>query len=333
MWRRRGVHAVGLSRSIAAPLKPIATAPLTIPHVECAARRGTLLASQRRSSTGAAFEYFGRTRVPRGEKQRMVSGVFDSVASRYDFMNDMLSGGLHRRWKDYFVFDVLRPAPNMSVLDVAGGTGDVAFRIVESMMAQSSESKRSGDLPAVVVCDINAAMLRVGIRRALDRGMRCEYISEDLRDATTDQSSDMPLAVSVGWCVGNAEALPFKESAFDAYTISFGIRNVPDMSKAVREAYRVLNVGGRFLCMEFSPLDDVLPGLRDMYNVYLDYGVPTAGAVLVGDRDSYQYLSESIVQFPKAIAFRQIMQTAGFRACTSTPVMGGIVHIHSGFKL
>lgn len=245
--------------------------------------------------------HFGYQTVPLSEKQGMVDDVFHSVARRYDLMNDLMSGGLHRAWKDALVTAVNPPkgeAP-FSLLDLAGGTGDVAFRVVEA----------GGGGTAVTVSDINTDMLTVGAERALARG---------LNDRVTFEQ-------------GNAEELGYPDRSFDCVTIAFGIRNVPRIERALSEAYRVLKFGGRFLCLEFSSVD--LPGLDALYELYSFNVIPAIGRAVTGDREAYRYLVESIRKFPKPKAFAQMLEEAGFRRVTFTPMTGGVVALHSGWKL
>ena len=245
--------------------------------------------------------HFGYQTVPLSEKQGMVDDVFHSVARRYDLMNDLMSGGLHRAWKDALVTAVNPPkgeAP-FSLLDLAGGTGDVAFRVVEA----------GGGGTAVTVSDINTDMLTVGAERALARG---------LDDRVTFEQ-------------GNAEELGYPDRSFDCVTIAFGIRNVPRIERALSEAYRVLKFGGRFLCLEFSSVD--LPGLDALYELYSFNVIPAIGRAVTGDREAYRYLVESIRKFPKPKAFAQMLEEAGFRRVTFTPMTGGVVALHSGWKL
>lgn len=248
--------------------------------------------------------HFGFKTVTEEEKKNKVLGVFENVASSYDLMNDAMSFGVHRLWKDYFV-SVLNPTPDMKLLDVAGGTGDIAFRVLHQM--KSSTVPSTGH---VTCCDINAAMLEVGKKRATGIG----FTSKDL-----------------SWQEGDAQALPFEDNTFDAYTISFGIRNVVDVQKALFEAFRVLKPGGRFLCLEFSHVDNPLMG--PLYDLYSFQVIPPMGKVLAGDWDSYQYLVESIRRFPKQDVFEDMIRTAGFRFVTHENLTFGVSAIHSGFKL
>jgi demethylmenaquinone methyltransferase / 2-methoxy-6-polyprenyl-1,4-benzoquinol methylase len=244
---------------------------------------------------------FGYRQVPLADKQALVNDVFHSVASRYDLMNDLMSGGLHRAWKDVLANTVNPPKGNRSfkLLDVAGGTGDVALRVAQA----------GGTGTHATVLDINADMLAVGRTRALDR-------SYD--DAVT-------------FVDGNAEALPFPERAFDAVTIAFGIRNVPRIDAALKEAFRVCRTGGRFLCLEFSCVD--VPGLDALYDLYSFNVIPTLGRMVTGDGEAYRYLVESIRRFPHPEAFAQMMRDAGFARVSFDRMAGGIVALHSGWRL
>ena len=245
--------------------------------------------------------HFGYRTIPLGEKQARVDDVFHSVARRYDLMNDLMSGGLHRVWKDVLVTAVNPPksARDFRLLDLAGGTGDVAFRVVDA----------GGAGTRVAVCDINAEMLAVGAERAEKRGL------DDV----------------VAFEQGNAEELPYADRSFDCVTIAFGIRNVPRIERALAEAYRVLKTGGRFLCLEFSSVD--VPGLDALYELYSFRVIPRIGEVVTGDREAYQYLVESIRKFPKPKHFASMIEKAGFRRVSVTPMTGGVVALHSGWKL
>ncbi len=236
---------------------------------------------------------FGDELVTPEEKTRRVGSVFSSVARRYDLMNDLMSGGLHRIWKDQFVSRV-RPRPGEAILDMAGGTGDIAFRL----------ARRGAQ---VMVSDINPDMLDVGMERAKSRNI----------DGLT-------------WQVENAESLTFADNSFDAYTIAFGIRNVTDIPAALREAYRVLLRGGRFYCLEFSTSE--WPGFGDLYELYASRVIPRIGKAVAGDEDSYRYLVESIRRFPRPEAFRQMIAGAGFARTRAEPILGGLIAIHSGWK-
>ncbi len=237
---------------------------------------------------------FGEALVTPDEKTRRVGAVFTSVARNYDVMNDLMSGGMHRLWKDRFVARV-KPRPGEAILDMAGGTGDVAFRMA-----------RRGAL--VTVADINADMLAVGMERAAKRRI----------DGLLWQRED-------------ASALTFADASFDAYTIAFGIRNVTDIPAALREAYRVLRRGGRFLCLEFSTTE--WPGFGELYDRYSDKLIPRIGKVVANDAASYRYLVESIRRFPKMPEFERMIGDAGFASTRVEPILGGLVAIHSGWKI
>jgi demethylmenaquinone methyltransferase / 2-methoxy-6-polyprenyl-1,4-benzoquinol methylase len=245
--------------------------------------------------------HFGFRDVPLGDKQTLVNEVFHSVASRYDLMNDLMSAGLHRVWKDIMI-NALNPprsdAP-FALLDVAGGTGDIAFRA----------AKAAGSGFHATVCDINADMLAVGHERAA-------------KNHLDDR---------VSFVEGNAEALDFPDRAFDAYTIAFGIRNVPRIDLALAQAFRVLRPGGRFLCLEFSSVD--VPGLDRLYDLFSFKVIPPLGRMITGDADSYQYLVESIRKFPRPNAFAEMIRGAGFSRATWQSLSGGIVALHSGWRL
>jgi demethylmenaquinone methyltransferase/2-methoxy-6-polyprenyl-1,4-benzoquinol methylase len=237
---------------------------------------------------------FGEEIVSPEEKTRRVGRVFSSVARRYDLMNDLMSGGLHRRWKDRFVSRV-KPRRGEQVLDMAGGTGDVAFRI----------ARRGAH---VTVADINAEMLAVGIERAKTKGLE-----------------------GLEWKRENAEGLTFEASTFDAYTIAFGIRNVTDIAAALGEAHRVLRHGGRFFCLEFSTSD--WPGFAEVYELYARKVIPRVGKAVARDEESYRYLVESIRRFPRPEQFRKMIADAGFSQSKVEPILGGLVCIWSGWKV
>jgi demethylmenaquinone methyltransferase/2-methoxy-6-polyprenyl-1,4-benzoquinol methylase len=227
---------------------------------------------------------FGYQDVPASEKAGLVARVFESVAPRYDLMNDLMSAGVHRLWKNALV-DVLHPRKGERFLDVAGGTGDVT------------------------VCDINPAMLRVGRDRAVDRGL--------LRGLT--------------WTTGDAEALPFPDRSFDAYTIAFGLRNVTDIDKALREAHRVLRPGGRFYCLEFSKVTSA--PVRRLYDAYSERALPLLGRVIAQDAESYRYLHESIRRFPSQRDLERRMRTVGFERVAWRNMTLGVVALHSGWRI
>jgi demethylmenaquinone methyltransferase/2-methoxy-6-polyprenyl-1,4-benzoquinol methylase len=243
---------------------------------------------------------FGFRDVPEADKEALVREVFSSVAARYDLMNDLMSGGIHRIWKDAMV-EWLNPRPGWKVLDVAGGTGDIAFRIADMARA------RGGDA-AITVCDVNDRMLEEGRRRAAGK------------DETAIQ-----------WLCGDAEKLPFPDKSFDAYTIAFGIRNVTHIDVALREARRVLKPGGRFLCLEFSKVD--VPGLDKLYESYSLQFLPRMGALVAGDAESYRYLAESIRRFPPQAEFARIIAEAGLAQVKIRNLSGGIAAMHSAWRI
>jgi len=258
--------------------------------------------SQARTNKAGEMETsFGFSEVKAGEKQPLVNDVFHSIANRYDLMNDFMSVGMHRIWKDAMVTGVAPPKGGRAfrTLDVAGGTGDIAFRIVE----------RGGPNTHTTVFDINSSMLEVGEERAAKR---------NLSDKLT-------------FVEGNAEILPFEDNSFDAYTIAFGIRNVPKMEKAIAEAFRVLKHGGKFLCLEFSEVD--VPMLDKFYEQWSLHAIPRIGQAVTGDRDSYQYLVESIAKFPNQEKFADAISAQGFEKVSWQNFTGGIVALHSGWKL
>lgn len=240
--------------------------------------------------------HFGFKNVTWEEKAHHVRDVFDKVASRYDIMNDVMSGGMHRFWKHEFV-EQLAPRKDMHILDMAGGTGDIAFRIRDACI----DTK-------ITISDINEAMLNVGKNRAIDKGYH-----------------------ACNWLVANAENLPQQNLHYDAYTIAFGIRNVTDIPAALKEAYRVLKFGGRFMCLEFST--PALPILQSLYEKYSFAFIPKLGEWIAQDRDSYQYLVESIRKFPTQDAYARMIEDAGFGNVSYRNLSGGIVAIHSGWKL
>ncbi|KAL5698108.1 2-methoxy-6-polyprenyl-1,4-benzoquinol methylase [Ranunculus cassubicifolius] len=259
---------------------------------------------------------FGFKEVPEEEKSRLVGNVFSSVASNYDLMNDLMSGGLHRLWKDRLVSD-LNPFPGMKHLDVAGGTGDVAFRILDRVNRISTRALRTDPTNAlneetqIHVCDINPNMLSVGKKRAIERGY-----------GNTD---------SLKWVEGDAEKLGFEDNSMDGYTIAFGIRNVTHIEKELAEAYRVLKRGGRFLCLELSHVD--IPVFKDFYDYYSFSVIPAVGEMVTGDRESYQYLVESVRKFPNKEKYAGLIADAGFQKVQYENLVGGVVAIHSGLKI
>jgi len=237
---------------------------------------------------------FGYEDVDPQEKTRRVGAVFSGVAAKYDVMNDAMSGGMHRLWKDTFVRRV-KPQPGEAILDMAGGTGDIAFR----MAARGAE---------VTVADINQEMLDVGVERAMKRGID-----------------------GLVWSHQNAERLTYPDRVFDAYTIAFGIRNVTHIDRALAEAHRVLKYGGRFYCLEFSTTE--WPGFKEAYDFYSHKLVPPLGKAIAGDAESYRYLIESIRRFPPMPEFEAMIRDAGFVRTKVEPIMGGLVAIHSGWKI
>ncbi|HEY0293108.1 MAG TPA: bifunctional demethylmenaquinone methyltransferase/2-methoxy-6-polyprenyl-1,4-benzoquinol methylase UbiE [Hansschlegelia sp.] len=245
--------------------------------------------------------HFGFTEVPLGQKQGLVDDVFHKVASRYDVMNDLMSGGLHRAWKSAMTTAIGLPkgARKFALLDVAGGTGDIAFRAIAA----------GGPGVAVTVFDINDAMLDVGAARAAKRR----------------------LSDRVTFIQGNAEELPFPSSSFDAVTIAFGIRNVPRIPVALKEMRRVLKPGGRLLVLEFSKVD--VPGLARIYDAFSFGVIPRLGKLVAGDGEPYRYLVESIRRFPDAETFANMMRDAGFEQVTATPMTGGVAALHVGFRI
>ncbi len=242
---------------------------------------------------------FGFREVAEEEKSRLVGRVFSNVARRYDVMNDLMSFGVHRIWKQAMM-DWLAPAPGTALLDVAGGTGDIAFRFLERL---------GGKPGSAVVCDINPEMLAVGRERAAEKGV----------------------AGRVTFTAGDAERLPLPDAAFDAYTIAFGIRNVTHIDRALAEAFRVLKKGGRFLCLEFSKVENAV--LESLYDAWSFNAIPAIGEAVANDRASYQYLVESIRRFPPQKKFAAMIAEAGFEQVKWRDLSGGIVAMHSGWKL
>lgn len=241
--------------------------------------------------------HFGYKTVNEDDKASLVKGVFNSVADQYDIMNDVMSVGVHRLWKDSLI-DSINPRPGMRLLDVAGGTGDIAFRFLDAASGGH-----------VTVCDINAEMLRVGAGRAVKKGY----------DAVTE------------FVCGDAMRLPFPDRSMDVYTIAFGIRNVTRVEEALADAYRVLKPGGTFYCLEFSP--EVVPVLQQAYDAYSFKFIPKMGEVVASDRDSYQYLVESIRRFPAPQKFDAMIKAAGFSRTRWRTMSAGVVAIHSGTRI
>ena len=242
---------------------------------------------------------FGFRQVALGEKQDLVDDIFHGVARRYDLMNDVMSGGLHRIWKDAMVSWLAPPRRGAyALIDVAGGTGDIAFRI----------KRRSQRNAQVTVADVNGSMLAIGRKRAENAGL-----------------------TGMDFLEANAEALPFADASFDAYTIAFGIRNVPRIENALSEAFRVLKTGGRFLCLEFSEVD--VPVLDKIYEAYSFAAIPALGGAIAGDREAYQYLVESIRTFPNQARFSGMIGRAGFSRVKHRNLSGGIAALHSAWKI
>lgn len=250
------------------------------------------------SDNSSDSTHFGYRQVPLKDKAGLVRGVFDSVADRYDVMNDLMSAGVHRLWKAAMI-DWLMPQKGQHLLDVAGGTGDIAFRFLDRV-------KGAGH---VTVLDINHAMLAVGQDRALDQGR----------------------LAGLDWVNGDAQALPLPDKTVDAYTIAFGIRNVTDIPLALKEAYRVLKPGGRFLCLEFSTVSS--PLFKDIYDFYSFKLLPEIGGLVAKDKESYKYLVESIRLFPEADRFANMLTDAGFHQVKYRKLSGGIAAMHSGWRL
>lgn len=261
----------------------------------------TITSDERHRDTGETD--FGFRRVRQEDHAGMVRAVFDSVADRYDLMNDLMSGGLHRLWKQALI-DWLNPRASMRLIDVAGGTGDIALRALDRV-ASRYNTKSS----AVTICDPNESMLRVAKPRAIDAG----HLNE------------------VTLVCARAEALPVTDGAFNACTISFGLRNVTDRMAALSELHRVLEIGGHFLCLEFSPT--VMPVLATLYDTYSYRILPWLGERIAGDRDAYQYLAESIRRFPGPEVLAGEMRSAGFGNVSYRALSGGIVAIHSGWRI
>ncbi len=233
------------------------------------------------------------------DKQAMVDGVFRSVARRYDLMNDLMSGGLHRAWKNALVTAVNPPrgVQPFALLDIAGGTGDVAFRVIEAAGAGSQ----------VTVLDINREMIELGRARSAEHGYHPAFLQ------------------------GSGEMLPFRARSYDAITVAFGIRNMSRIELALSEAYRVLRIGGGFFCLEFSNVD--IPGFDKLYDAYSFNVIPALGSVVAGDAQAYRYLVESIRRFPRPDAFAQMMRVAGFARVSFQLMTGGVVALHSGWRL
>lgn len=243
---------------------------------------------------------FGFRDVPEGEKKGLVGGVFTSVANRYDLMNDLMSAGVHRLWKDAFV-DWLNPQPGMRVLDVAGGTGDIAVRIAKRARARGGDAE-------IVICDINPAMLEAGLKRA-----------------------DVLEAGNIRWVCGDGESVPIPDACMDAFTIAFGIRNVTHIDRVLTEARRVLRPGGRFLCLEFSKVE--APILDSIYDRYSFSVLPRLGEFVAGDGEAYRYLVESIRRFPPQAKFAKMIADAGLSQVKVRNLSGGIAAMHSAWRI
>jgi demethylmenaquinone methyltransferase/2-methoxy-6-polyprenyl-1,4-benzoquinol methylase len=252
-------------------------------------------------------EWFGFRRVDPRDKSGLVHQVFSSVAGNYDLMNDLMSGGLHRLWKDALVRR-MNPKPGQTLLDVAGGTGDIALRCYRAVQARSRPLAQSSRAQ-IIVCDINPAMLKHGKAKALDNGIMS----------------------GLTWITGDAEALPIPDRSVDIYSIAFGLRNVTRIDQALREAARVLKPGGRFFCMEFSP--GVIPALKPLYEAYCINVLPLLGQFIAKDRAAYQYLAESILKFPPQPDLAARMEKAGLSRAKWTDLTGGIAVIHQGWRL
>ncbi|KAG8291926.1 2-methoxy-6-polyprenyl-1,4-benzoquinol methylase, mitochondrial [Homalodisca vitripennis] len=253
--------------------------------------------------------HFGFQTVRESEKVQKVYEVFENVANKYDVMNDAMSFFIHRIWKDVFI-QRLAPTPGTNLLDVAGGTGDIAFRYLKYLKNLPPSSDLVSPPSSVTVCDINRAMLSVGKERAEKQGYR---------------------EPEINWLEGDAEKLPVENNTFTAYTIAFGIRNCTHVDKVLDEAYRVLKPGGRFMCLEFSHVNnEVLQWIYDQYSFQM---IPVMGQVIAGDWKSYQYLVESIRKFPNQEDFKEMIQSSGFSCVSYENLTFGVVSIHSGFKL
>lgn len=243
---------------------------------------------------------FGFDKIPTQDKTARVQNIFKDVAEHYDLMNDILSFGIHRLWKREFIREI-QMTPHMTLLDVAGGTGDIAYQFFKNLQAQN--------LPgSVIVCDLNQNMLENGRNTLIDRG----------------------ILEGITWIQGNAENLPFDSESVDVYTISFGLRNVTLKEQALKEAYRVLKKGGQFLCLEFSPIQR--PLLKEFYDFYSFSILPKLGKYIAKNQEAYQYLAESIRQFPDPESFLNILRKSGFKNVSYRPLTGGIVTIHRGWK-
>ena len=252
-------------------------------------------------SRSDATSSFGFQEVSPEEKTSLVTSVFRRVAKSYDLMNDVMSLGIHRHWKNELI-EMLRPRPGMHLLDMAGGTGDIAFRFLEA-------SKQFTPASRVSVCDMNDQMLAEGKRKAINQG----------------------ILENISWTCCDAAHIPFEDNSFDAYTISFGLRNVTEIEKALQEAYRVLKPGGQFFCLEFSKVTS--EPLEKLYDFYSFQVIPKIGSMIANDKEAYQYLVESIARFPDQETLADMIRDAGFQQVTWRNMNRGIVALHSGLKL
>ncbi|WP_085901747.1 bifunctional demethylmenaquinone methyltransferase/2-methoxy-6-polyprenyl-1,4-benzoquinol methylase UbiE [Kiloniella majae] len=258
------------------------------------------MANRTDKQSSAGTTHFGFEEVSVNDKKHRVRGVFESVASKYDIMNDLMSGGVHRLWKASLI-DWVNPQPGEAHLDVAGGTGDIAMRIIDRVGRDKAGP--------VTVCDLTPDMMLVGRDRAIDHG----------------------ILKGLSWTCGNAESLPFPSRSMDSYTIAFGLRNVTHIDRALAEAKRVLKPGGRFYCLEFSQV--VLPILDQIYDQYSFKILPNMGQLVANDRESYQYLAESIRRFPPQDDLISMMRSAGFEQCSYRNHTGGVAAIHCGWRI
>jgi len=246
---------------------------------------------------------FGFRRVPEAEKAPLIRAIFDSVAERYDLMNDLMSAGIHRWWKNEMVVS-LKPRAGQRLLDVAGGTGDIALRVLPRLLGDAQTVSAGA-----VVCDASPAMLAIGRARALDQG----------------------ILVGIEWLCADAERLPVADRSIDLYTIGFGLRNVTHIDRALAEARRVLKLGGRFLCLEFTP--EITPLLQPLYDLYSFQIVPLLGQIVTGERDAYAYLVESIRHFPRQSELSEMIAGAGLEHVKFRNLTGGVAALHSAWRL